>query len=190
MVSTEFRDYQELRGAKWGGQKIILGGHLPPPLPPPPGAATVQDRVLIFGGSSVSSDNFLDSVSQFDLRTSELKAMSSLPCAMSNMAGTRWEDQAVLVGGYGNGEYSKTVLMYDSKSGNTTELPSLLEGRSSCAVVITGNKIVVMGGKGESGRVRSVNAFTLGGYSWRYLSAMNDIISAPTATVLPTKNFH
>ena len=149
-----------------------------------------QDRVLIFGGSSVSSDNFLDSVLQFDLRTSELKAMPSLPCAMSNMADARWEDQAVLVGGYGNGEYSKMVLMYDSKSGNTTELPSLLEGRSSCAVVITGNTIVVMGGKGESGRVRSVEAFTLGGYSWRYHLTMNDIRSVPTATVLPTKNFH
>ena len=149
-----------------------------------------QDRVLIFGGSSVSSDNFLDSVLQFDLRTSELKAMPSLPCAMSNMAGARWEDQAVLVGGYGNGEYSKTVLMYDAKSGNTTELPFLLEGRSSCAVVITGNTIVVMGGKGESGRVRSVEAFTLGGYSWRYLPAMNDIRSVATATVLPTKKVH
>ena len=41
-----------------------------------------------------------------------------------------------------------------------------------------------------TGRVRSVEAFTLGGYTWRYLPAMNDIRSAPTATVLPTKNVH
>ena len=34
----------------------------------------------------------------------------------------------------------------------------------------------MMGGVGQSaGRVRSVEAFTLGGYSWRYLSATNDI---------------
>ena len=78
--------------------------------------------------------------------------------------------------------------MYDSKTGNTTELPSMLEKRDGCAAVITGNTIVVMGGKGESGRVRSAEAFTLGGYSWRYLPAMNDIRSAATATILPTKN--
>ncbi len=80
--------------------------------------------------------------------------------------------------------------MYDSKTGNITELPPMLEERSACAAVITGNTIVVMGGLGKSGRVRSVEAFTLGGYSWRYLPAMNDIRSLPIATLLPTKNFH
>ena len=99
-------------------------------------------------------------------------------------------DQAVLIGGCGNNGPSKEVLMYDSKTGNITELPSLLEKRAGCAAVITGNTIVVMGGRGESDRVRSVEAFTLGGYSWRYLPAMNDIRSSATATVLPTKNFH
>ena len=54
--------------------------------------------------------------------------------------------------------------------------------------LFTGNTIVVMGERGESGRVRSVEAFTLGGYSWRYLPAMNDIRSGATATVLQTKN--
>jgi hypothetical protein len=66
----------------------------------------------------------------------------------------------------------------------------MLEERSASAAVITGNTIVVMGGMGTPGRLRSVEAFTLGGYSWRYLPAMNDIRSAATATVLPTKNFH
>ena len=64
----------------------------------------------------------------------------------------------------------------------------MLEKRSACAAVITGNTIVVMGGLGQAGRLRSVEAFTLGGYSWRYLPAMNDIRSALTATVLPRQN--
>ena len=62
----------------------------------------------------------------------------------------------------------------------------MLEERSAAAVVITGNTIVVMGGIEKAGRVRSVEAFTLDGYSWRYPSAMR---SAGTATILPTKNF-
>ena len=35
MVSTEFRNYQELRGAKWGGGENNLGGGAFAPLAPP-----------------------------------------------------------------------------------------------------------------------------------------------------------
>jgi hypothetical protein len=144
-----------------------------------------EHKVLIFGGRSVA--NFLDNVSEFDLITNEFKEMPPLPYAVSDMAGLRWGDQAVLIGGYDQDSPSKKVLMYDSKTGNTTELPSMLEERSASAAVITGNTIVVMGGKKNPDRLRSVEAFTLGGYSWRYLPAMNDIRSVPTATVVPTK---
>ena len=150
-----------------------------------------EHKVLILGGESAEDlSDVLDDVLEFDLTTKEFKAMPSLPRAAKFMAGVRWRDQAVLIGGCDEDGPSKKVLMYDSKTGNTTELPSMLEERSAPAAVITGNTIVVMGGKRQSGRVRSVEAFTLGGYSWRYLSAMNNIRSGATATVLPTKNFH
>jgi hypothetical protein len=149
-----------------------------------------EHKVLIFGGRSVANDNLLHSVLEFDIDTNEFKAMPPLPCALCHMVGIRWGDQAILTGGWDEDGSSKKVFMYNSKTGNTTELPSMLEGRNGCAAVITGNTIVVIGGRGRSGRVRSVEAFTLGGYSWRYLPAMNDIRSVATATVLPMKNFH
>ena len=149
-----------------------------------------QHKVLIFGGSSGSVYNYVESVLQFDIGSNQFKAIAPLPCAVSNMAGVRWGDQAVLIGGYGKDGPSKKVVMYDSKSGNITKLPSMLEERSASTAIITGNTIVVMGGLGESGRLGSVEAFTLGGYSWRYLPAMNEIRSASTATVLPTKNIN
>jgi hypothetical protein len=147
-----------------------------------------EQKVLIFGGRGATSGQFLDSVLEFDLSTNEFKDMLPLPCAVENMAGVRWGDQAVLIGGFDQDGPSKKVLMYDSKTGNTIELPSMLEERSACAAVITGNTIVVMGGLGKPDRLRSVEAFTLGGYTWRYLPAMNDIRSAATATVLPETN--
>jgi hypothetical protein len=62
--------------------------------------------------------------------------------------------------------FSKKLFMYNSKTGNTTELPSMFEERGGCSAIITGNTIVVMGGRGKTtGRVRSVEAFTLGGYT-------------------------
>jgi hypothetical protein len=149
-----------------------------------------EHKVLIFGGRSVITEHLLDSVLEFDLSTNEFKEMHPFPCAVSSMAGVRWGDQAVLIGGFDEDGPSKKVFMYDSKTGNTTALPSMLEERSACAAAITGNTIVVMGGKGTPDRLRSVEAFTLGSYSWRYLPAMNDIRSVSTATVLPTKNVH
>ena len=149
-----------------------------------------EHKVLIFGGKNANDGNFLEDVSEFDFTTMKFKILPSLPRAVVNMAGVRWGDQAVLIGGFGKNGPSKKVFMYDSKTGNITELPSLLKERTGCAAVITGNTIVVMGGMGKSGRVRSVEAFTLGGYSWRYLPAMKDIRSAPIATVLSTQNFH
>ena len=154
-----------------------------------------EHKVLIFGGQS-DRFNLLDTVLQFDVSKNKFKVMPSLPHATASMAAVRWGDEAVLIGGAKNvtsglfNPYagSKNVFMYNSKTGNSTELPSMLEERVGCSAVITGNTIVVMGGRGRSGRVRSVEAFTLGGYSWRYLPAMNDIRSVTAATVLPTKN--
>ena len=151
---------------------------------------TFEHKILIFGGKNVKECNYLEDVLEFDLTTREFKVLLSLPNTVSNIAGVRWGDQAVLIGGYDENGPSKKVLMYDSETGSTTELPPMLEERSGCAAVITGNTIVVMGGLGQSGRIRSVEAFTLGGYSWRYLPAMNDIRSGATATVLPTKSIH
>ncbi len=96
-------------------------------------------------------------------------------------------DQAVLIGGADKDAQTNKVYMYNSKSGQTTELPPMAEERCGCCAVITGNTIVVMGGRAKKkGRLSSVEAFTLGGYSWRYLPAMNNIRSLSTATVLPT----
>ena len=148
-----------------------------------------EQKVLIFGGQDLLNYHSLDSVLQFDLITKEFKSMPSLPCALEDMAAVRWGDEAVLIGGGDEAGQTNKVFMYNSITGSTIELPSMIEERCGCAAVITGNTIVVMGGRGKTtGRVRSVEAFTLGGFSWRYLPDMNDIRSVPIATVLPTKN--
>ena len=157
-------------------------------IPEPARNYTVVDfgyQVLIFGGSN---DRFLDRVLAFDVHTNEFKAMSPLPNALEHAAAVRWGDQAVLIGGADIEGPTNKVFMYNSKTGQTTELPSMLEERIGCAAVITGNTIVVMGGRGKSSRLKSVEAFTLGGCSWRNLPSMNVVRSGATATVVP--NFY
>ena len=77
--------------------------------------------------------------------------------------------------------------MYDCKTGKTTALPAMTEKRCDCCAVITGNIIVVMGGMNENNRcLNSVECFTMGDSTWKYLPAMNGARMDAVAEVLPS----
>ena len=79
------------------------------------------------------------------------------------------------------------VYMYDCKTGKITALPPMLEKRDECCAVITGDTVVVMGGENEKlVNLSSVECFTMGGYTWEYLPAMNETRYRATAQVLPS----
>ena len=90
------------------------------------------------------------------------------------MATVRWRDEFVVLGGLDK-DYKvlNDVFMYNSKTGKTTALPSMLEMRDGCCAVITGNIIVVMGGLNEKlQHLSSVECFTMGDSTWEYLPAV------------------
>ena len=90
---------------------------MPEPLRKEYTVVTFEQKVLIFGGQTDVDDfyvDILDDVLEFDLTTKKFKVMPSLPRAAKFMAGVRWGDQVVLIGGFGENGPSKNVLMYDS----------------------------------------------------------------------------
>ena len=150
------------------------------------GAEVFEDKVLILGGKD-DDDDVLDSVLEFDPEKNECKELPSLPHPMKEMATVRWRDQVVVLGGRDeDGEVLNDVFMYDCKTGKITALPSMLEKRSECCAVITGNTIVVMGGENDVDDFSSVECFTMGGCSWKYLPSMNEERSAAVAELLPS----
>ena len=147
------------------------------------GAEAFEDKVLILGGQDDDND-VLDSVLEFDPEKNECKELPSLPHPMKRMATVRWRDQVVVLGGRDkNGEVLNDVFMYDCK---ITALPSMLEKRCECCAVITGNTIVVMGGVNDDDDLSSVECFTMGGSTWKYLPSMNETRSRAVAEVLPS----
>ncbi|XP_046842517.1 uncharacterized protein LOC124436599 isoform X1 [Xenia sp. Carnegie-2017] len=150
------------------------------------GAVVVDDKVLIFGGWGKYSE-VLSSVLEFDPRTLTFKKMHPLPHPLTEMATVQWRDQVVLLGGYDGRENLNSVIMYDSKTGEITVLPSMLQRRRWCCAVITGDTIVVMGGMNYKGRhLKSVECFEMGSSSsWTYLPSMNESRSRAIAEVLP-----
>ena len=151
------------------------------------GAEIVDEKVLIFGGQT-DNDICLDSVLEFDPNKNECKRMRPLPYPLSKMATVHWRDQAVLLGGRDkDSKVLNDVFMYDCKTGKITVLPSMLEKRRSCCAVITGNTIVVMGGKNDRGKgLNSVECFTMGGSTWEHLPVMNISRWYAVTEVLPS----
>ena len=152
-------------------------------------AEIFEDKVLILGGEkSNACEDYLDSVLEFDVKTNQCKEMLPLPRPLTSMATVQWRDQVVVLGGQGVDEVLNDVFMYDCKTGKITVLPSMLEKRCACCAVITGNTIVVMGGFNEEREdLSSVECFTMGGYTWKYLPAMNEARWHAVAEVLPSK---
>jgi hypothetical protein len=149
------------------------------------GAEAFEDKVLILGGND-DNRNVLDSVLEFDPEKNECKQLPSLPHPLKRMATVRWRDQVVVLGGCDkDGEVLNDVFMYDCKTGKITVLPSMLEKRCECCAVITGNTIVVMGGMNDV-FLSSVECFTMGGCSWKYLPSMNEERSQAVAELLPS----
>jgi hypothetical protein len=161
------------------------------------GTEAFEDKVLILGGDD-DDDDVLDSVLEFDPKKNECKELPSLPHPIQGMATVRWRDQVVVLGGRDeddqvvvlggrdeDGHILNDVFMYDCKTGKITALPSMLEKRYDCCAVITGNTIVVMGGK-NSAYLSSVECFTMGGSTWKYLPSMNEKRSQAVAELIPS----
>ena len=149
------------------------------------GAEAFKDKVLILGGQD--DNDVLDSVLEFDPEKNECKELPSLPHPMKEMATVRWRDQVVVLGGHDkDDQVLNDVFMYDCKTGKITVLPSMLEKRYDCCAVITGNTIVVMGGENDDDDLRSVEYFTMGSSTWKYLPSMNEERPRAVAEVLPS----
>jgi hypothetical protein len=149
------------------------------------GAEAFEDKVLILGGKD--DNDVLDSVLEFDPKKNECKELPSLPHPLTEMATVRWRDQVVVLGGCDKDDQAvNDVFMYDCKTGKITALPSMLEERYECCAIITGNTIVVMGGENDDDYLSSVECFTMGGSTWKYLPSLNKNRSEAVAEVLPS----
>ena len=152
------------------------------------GAEIFEDKVLILGGETLGvCKDYLDSVLEFDVNSNQCKEMPPLPRPLASMATVQWRDQVVVLGGYDkNDKVLKDVFMYECRTGKITVLPSMLEKRWGCCAVITGNTIVVMGGRNDDEYLNSVECFTMGSSAWEYLPAMNKTRLGAVAEVLPS----
>ena len=76
--------------------------------------------------------------------------------------------------------------MYDTETGQSERLPSMIDRRKNCSAVIMNDVIVVFGGwNQEQGYLNSVESFTIGGDGWRELPGMIEKRHFATAVAKP-----
>ena len=77
-----------------------------------------------------------------------------------------------------------TVIIYNAKTEQSHLLPSMRCKRRGCTAVVIRNNIVVLGGVGEQGPLKSVEAFNFESYSWQELPEMSEARFWHTAVVV------
>ena len=76
--------------------------------------------------------------------------------------------------------------MYNVKTEQSHMLPPMRCTRLGCAAVVFGNNIVVLGGYGDQGPLKSVESFNLESYDWIELPEMSQAKYWHTAVVVCT----
>ena len=101
------------------------------------------------------------------------KQLAPLPYEVSKMATVRWGDNIVVVGSADkHGSKLDTVTMY------------MRCKRCPFTAVFVKNNIVVLGGKGEHGELKSVESFNFERNTWQELPEMSHARYLHTAVVL------
>ena len=97
----------------------------------------------------------------------------------------RWGDNVVVVGGADkHAQALNTVIMYNVKTEQSHMLPPMRCKRCGCTAVVVGKNIVVLGGCGEQGILKSVESFNFDRNAWQELPEMSQTRSWHTAVVV------
>ena len=145
-----------------------------------------DDSILIVGGEkSMDCKDNLSSVLSYDIKKNECQQLPALPYPVSEMATVKWAENVVIIGGADKDDNAlNNVIIYNIKTGNSHMLPAMLHKRRGCMAVVIENTIVVLGGLGEAGSLKSVEGFNFERFSWQELPDMKETRWLATAVVI------
>ncbi|CAB3990543.1 RING finger 151-like isoform X2 [Paramuricea clavata] len=147
------------------------------------GMEMFDQKLFILGG--YDGKNITASVVQYDLIKNECKEMPPLPYAVQEMATVLWRNNVLVIGGLDHDyERLNNVAMYDVITGRSQMLLCMKRRRYGCTAVLTGNVVVVMGGRnGVNADLKSVECFDLERQVWQDLPDMLEPRVHSTAVV-------
>ena len=151
-------------------------------------AEIVNGKLFILGGTAPSlREDAIDSVVVYDFIRNEIKQCQFLPKPVSLMSTVTWGNMIIIIGGADkNDEVLNDVIMYDTETGRSQNLPPMIHKRIGHCAIIINDVIVVLGGWNiEKKHLNSVETFTMGSDGWKELPGMKEKRHFATAVVKP-----
>ena len=152
-------------------------------------AELVNGKLFIFGGRPTGDfRDATDTVTVYEFQENQWKPRPPLPYPVFEMATVTWGNAIILAGGVdNNGNILNHVIMYDTETGRSEKLPSMIYKRWGCAAVVVNGAMVVAGGNNkEQGHLKSVECLTIGSDAgWKELPEMKGKRHFATAVVKP-----
>ena len=151
-------------------------------------AEIVNDKLYIVGGRTTSScKDSIDSVVVYDFIRNEIKQCQFLPKPIWLMSTVTWGNMIIIIGGRDkNDESVNDVIMYDTETGLSQNLPNMIHKRGGHCAVMVNDVIVVLGGSNKQKKhLNSVETFTIGSDGWKELPGMKEKRWLATAVVKP-----
>ena len=144
------------------------------------GVALFGDKIVIVGGSLNGG-----TVLEYDITENAFRRMTSLPYHVYGMAMIKWNDNFILLGGWGKkGRPLSKVLMYNIQSEKSYMLPEMLYKRTGCVAAVVKDTIIVMGGYDEGQNyLKSAESFRFDRFTWKELPEMHEERYKATAVV-------
>lgn len=133
-------------------------------------AAALKGRLYVVGGFSeptignIGSMAITDAVEIYDPATDRWNTAPSLPAKVHHAAAAVIGSRLYVVGGFSRSFFSvwnpvASLFIYDPADGRWTEGPAMPTARGALAVATWENKLVAIGGYGESGNTGAVERF-------------------------------
>ena len=151
-------------------------------------AEIVNDKLYIVGGRTGNSRiDTIDSVVVYDFFRIEIKQCQFLPKPVFMMSTVAWGNMIIIIGGRDkNDEILNDVIMYDTKTGGSQNLPPMIHKRCGHCAVIMNDVIVVLGGwNRENKHLNSVETFSIGSNVWKEQPGIKEKRHCASAVVKP-----
>ena len=151
-------------------------------------AEIVNGKLYIVGGATTRScKDAIGSVVVYDFVWNEIKQCQFFPEPVFMMSTVAWGNMIIIIGGKDkNDEILNDVIMYDTETGLSQNLPPMIHKRCGHCAVIMNDVIVVFGGwNRENKHLNSVETFSIGNNVWKELPGMKEKRHFASAVVKP-----
>ncbi len=130
----------------------------------------LNDKIYAIGG--VGNQGNVETIEEYDYRNDSWNTIAQLPHSMKYCAAAGYGNTLYISGGYDNG-FSNEFYSYDLLTGEWKQLASMQKPRERHALVYADGLLYALGGRNETGILKTVETYNFSTNSWSLSKEMS-----------------